>query len=419
MITKDFKKMNALVWDGSGGCIEHAVRLCKDFHEVYYYTVWEESTSFAAYSLGMGMAPNIRSVYDFFDTINSHEVDLICFFDVGAGGMCHYIRETSGVPVYGAGLGEKLEQQRFETRKLQKELGLRAHKTVRVRGTEALRKYLQENPDKYVKLDIFRGDIESFKVPVIEVAEELLREIEHVSGPFRDERPFMIEDCLDAVYEDGLDAFFNGTKFLRPFLVGIEHGIPYIGRSFEVGPPYIEQLVECITPELAERNYRGAISIEQRVQSPTTAYPIDWTCRFPMPLGTIYTNWIKNYSEVIMGCARGEDVKIEPASKYVMGANILAPHKDKAWVRLDIDKAVREKVKLWGACKADGYYHLCKGMDGGVYLVVCGDNLEKMREDIWKLTESVKGYELDYSPVGEIDNIMEDIKKMREMGVDF
>ena len=417
-----FKEMRLLVFDSSGDNVEHAVRLAKDCKEVYYYTAWEESARFSGYAIGMNMADNLIKVNDFFQPINDGLVDWVLFFDIGAGGMCHYLREENKIPVYGAGLSEDLETNRFETRKLQKQLKLilPKHKTAQVIGIKELEKFIEANPDKYVKLDIFRGDKESFPAKDVRSIQGDLTELECATGPLSEERPFMVEDVIEAKVETGIDAFFNGQEVLRPYLIGIEHGVPYIGRAYEKGPPYMEDFIQKVTPTLQEKNHRGAFSVEQKVINRYLAMPIDWTMRNPSPLSIIYTEWIKNYTEVLWACTNSLPIKIETASKYVMGVNLKCSHADHNWLALELNEKDRNKIKLFGCCKdQDGFYHIVKESSGGIYLVIMGNNLEKMLADVEETAKKVDGRDVDKTPIYELYKIMEDIKEFRKMGIDF
>ena len=420
----DFKSMSLLVWDGSGDNVEHAVRLAKDVKEVYYYTVWEESFCFKGFAIGMNMADNIIKVKHFFQPIVDRLVDWVLFLDGGEGYTCHFLRENGAIPaVYGAGLGEDLEENRFETRKLEKKIGLphpKGHKTWQVTGIRELESFIKANPNKYVKLDVFRGDKESFPAKDDRSIQSDLTDLEVATGPLSEERPFMVEDFLDAPSETGLDAHFNGQEVLRPFLVGIEHGIPYIGRSYETGPPYIEDLIKKITPTLQEKNHRGAISIEQKVMNKHFAAPIDWTMRNPSPLGIVYTAWIKNYTEVLWACSNALPIKVETASKYVLAVNLKCDYAHDNWLALGLQEKDRNKIKMWGCCRdGDGYYHIVKGSSGGIYIVILGNNLEKMLVDVEETAKKVDGRDIDKSPIYELYKIMDDIKELRKMGIDF
>jgi hypothetical protein len=419
----DFKEMKLLIWDGSGENIDHAVRLARDCKEVYYFTTWEESASFRGYALGMNMAENLVKVMDFFQPINDNLVDWVLFLDMGAGGTCHYLRENSGLPVYGSGLGEDLEKHRFETRKIQKQIGLahpKGHKAHQVVGIRELEKFIKENPNKYVKLDVFRGDKESFPAKDVDSIQGDLTELEVATGALSEERPFMVEDFIEAKVETGIDAFFNGKEYLRPFLVGIEHGMPYIGRSYETGAPFIEELIKKTTPVLQEKNHRGAISIEEKVINRHFACPIDWTMRFPSPLGIIYTQWIKNYTPVMWACTNSQPIKIQAASKYVLGVNLKCTHANDNWLTLDIKEKDRDKVKLWDACRdMNGTYHLVSGASGGIYIVILGDNLDKMIKEAEETAKKVDARNIDKTPLYKLYEIMDEIKEFRKMGIDF
>jgi hypothetical protein len=410
----DFANKKVLVWDAVGLGVEHAVRLGRDFKKCYYYTPWE-TAMFEAFAHGKGME-NIEKVLYFFDYVD--DVDLIYFVDTGFGDCAAYLRDK-GYPVFGAGMGERLESNRFEARKLQKELGLPTQRTVRVKGVTQLREYIQAHAPVFVKFDIFRGTLESFFAKDYMAVEVLIDEIESGFGPFKEEYEFICEEPINDAIEVGTDGFFNGTKFLDTSMWGIEAGVAYIG-TYQSIPKLLKNTLNKFTPELQRCNYRGAFSTEERIVSPKKGYLVDITARYPYSLSQIYTESIENYSEVIYKVARGEDVTLVPKAQYVAAAPIYSTHADKNWLRLLFDKSLRADIKLQQCCKVGDYYYCVKGNKNGALLIAMGDNVEGCVSHVEELADKIDAHELEKDgirPLRKIMGMFEDLKKIA--GIDF
>ena len=270
----DKQKPKVLIWD-TGLSLEHAIKLSEKF-QVLYFTPWVEAfPKFESFAPGVGME-GINKVLNYFDHIE--EADWFMFPDIGAGDLCAYLKKTTNKPVYGAGKGEILEENREAARQWQRRLGLKTQATKLVTGISELRKELKKSGHCYVKLDIFRGDIDSFEVENVDSVEQTLDRIANVFGPFKEKYNFIIEDYIEGL-EPGLDLFFNGQRFLQPYLWGFEHAKgPYCGVYTNQLPFVFQKVLDKLTPLLRKLDYRGAISLEFRVPNKNDAYIIDFCC---------------------------------------------------------------------------------------------------------------------------------------------
>lgn len=412
----DFSKKKVLVWDAGGYAEEHAIRLGRDFDKVYYYTPWqgEGYPSFTSYALGLGME-GIEKVKEFSKYID--KVDLICFFDLGEGDTADFLRK-SGHLVYGAGLGEELEMDRFRTRQMQKEFGMLAQKTLKLKGISALQKHLKSRKEEgYVKLSTFRGDIESFPFKDYESIKLRLDEIASYWGPFQEMFDFIVEDKVEGV-EPGLDAFFNG-QLIKPTLWGFEYKGGYIGTYSDKPPRVVTEFIDKFAPYLRRVDYRGAISAEVRVPSPGKCFLIDVTARFPFPLSVIYTESIKNYSEVIWCCATGEEVRIEPATKYVGLFRRASEYPRDHWMRLQFDEKKRNRIKLRRAAKVGGHYYLVKGRAEGFLIIGLGNSVDEVISEIMELSKGVDAVDLRYNTADAYPKIKGVIEEAKTKGIYF
>jgi len=405
-----------LIYD-YGLSLEHAVRIAKDGNLVRYFTPYAKAfPQFEDFVPGIGLE-GIEKVKHFFDEIDW--ADVIMFPDIGADDLCAYLRKTTNKPVYGAGKGEILENNRFYARQIQQKIGLPTQRTERVKGITQLKERLKGAKNKYVKLDIFRGDIDSFYVRNYGDAEQIYKKIDYIFGPFSEEYHFIIEDEVKGL-EPGLDLFFNGNEFLKPYLYGYEHDKAcYIGIYTNELPAVFQPIIEKLTPVLREFDYRGAISIEAKIPNPNEAYIIDYCCRFPFPLSAVYTGVLENYSDIIYNIANKKFIELEPKAKYVACLPLSSSVAEKDWVKLIFDEKLREKVKFRVACKVKNSYYGVKGHSWVYVLITWGENISQMIEELSKLADRVDAVGIEKDVVGGLNLIKEDIKKGEKFGLTF
>lgn len=407
----NFKDKTALIIDFSGENLEHAVTHAKEYKHVYYYTSWEADHSFRDRAVGMGMAKNITKVEEYWHYMDT--ADLIAYVDIGGEGEAHYLKthkrpDGSSYPLYGAGLGERLERERAASHKIQEAIGLKSPPFTSVKGVKALRDHFSSNPDEYVKSDTTtRADLETWHAFHPEAIEIMLNNIEAGSGPYKEDREFLVEKAIKADMEVGFDAFFSGHQFLRPIMWGVERGRPYAGKFSDKLPDYMEEYITKISSILRDLDYRGAISTEFRDE-----FCCDLTCRFPSPLGIIHTKALENYCDVIWACAHKQIVKLRPASKYVLGCNIKCDYGDEHWLPLLIPKEYKDNVTLFGACRKGELDYIVPGQSGQIYIVVFGESIDKLYDQVAKIAESIEGHEIDASPLYHLSKAIADVKKI-------
>ena len=409
----DFSDKKVRVWDSGGHGVEHAVRLARDFGTVEYFTPWAEmGPTLDKRSIGKGME-GVTRIQDFL--LDKRSVDLFYFVDAGAGDMAQDLRDD-GFRVFGAGKAEELELDRMLMRKVQHELGLPTQHTVKIKGCRKLQEYLAKHPNKVVKLDVVRGDMESFVSDKLFLVDQQIHKMKFDFGPFKDDFEFVVEDKIDGA-EIGFDGFFTGTDFLLPCLWGLEHEYAYLGKyDFEL-PPLLSNVMYRLSKLLESYQYRGAISVEVRCPSRDKAYLIDMTCRYPYPLSVIYTESIKNYSEVIMGVASGEQVELEPVAPYVGMCSLLTHYTEKAWTLLEGAKADRKHVKMERVAKYDGEYYAVRGEDNGFTIIGLGSSIDSVVGEIKERAEGVNCHGLEKDTIGQIDKAQEEVEALEEIEV--
>jgi hypothetical protein len=417
---KPLSEMVVLVKDSGGLGIEHAVAMGKAVKECIYFNTWQDGfCESKKYFMGRGFE-NIKKTLYFDDEVD--RADLIMYPDIGYGDNAARFRKEGKV-VFGAGDAEKFENHRFAFRALQKKIGLypAPYKTYQAKGIDDLISYLQKHPKQYVKVDnAFRGDCESFPADTYESVKSHIDYLRVKFGPFSDVLPFVVEDMIDSKAEIGIDGFFSG-ELIRPSLWGIEAGKCYLGRFDQVVPPALEDCISKLGPELKKRNYRGAISTENRMLSKDKSVMIDPTCRFPFNLSVGYTEWFKNYAELVYKVANGEPVTIQPKAKYVGGAPLYFSCEEE-WVEINFPKSLRDegKIKFRECAKKGGKYYAIRGCNSAAFIISWGNSIEQVFNDIKASVEKVNATDINKVFVKNLeDEIMPQVLAIRKMGIIF
>jgi len=400
--------MKFLVWD-LGLSIEHALRLAKDGNEVYYFTPWVSAYShFEPFSYGLGLLNKVKFFFDYVD-----KVDCIVFFDIGAGDLANYLRKK-GYTVYGVGLGEELEYDRFAVRKLQKQLGFPVQNTVKIKGVDNLINFLQDRQNKYVKSEIFRGDCESFRFRDYKADRTYLQEMKTNLGPVRNFYDFIVEDYIEGL-EPGCDLFFNGKQFLKPYLYGYEFQKKcYIGKYVEELPEQM-QIIKRLEPIMQKLDYRGAFSAEMIVND-EGSHLIDICSRFAYPLSLAYTNSINNFSQLVYDIAKSNDTRIDIKNKYIAVVPIVSYHADKHWTDVRFPEELRDNVKLVNACKIDDEYYI-KGDKIWITVTATGDTIEEVVEKLKDYVSHVDAHEIDTDAIVGLEEIMKISEEAKSVGL--
>jgi phosphoribosylamine-glycine ligase len=302
-------KYNFLVIDTGIG-LDHAIWLGRMGNKVNYFVNWQVPYPSATISiLGYGFE-ELNKIEDYGEILKNENIDCILFTDVGFGSLADFFRQQ-GFNVFGTNSkGEKLEQNRVFFNKKFKELGIPTPNTYIAKGIEELYDYLSKNKgEKYIKLNKFRGNIETFWVKNVDEARLLLEQAN--LGILKDITEFIIQDPCEGA-EIGIDVFYNGKDFIRPYFFTVE-------RDCCIGKVVYESLwddlfLNKIKPFL-ENDYRGNISLEAFYDGKNIK-ALDITARFPYPNSSFFPRIIKNYDEVIVKVAKGQTVEIEWDERY-------------------------------------------------------------------------------------------------------
>lgn len=428
IILQKAKKHSFLIWDIGYGA-EHAKRLGADGNKVYYFNEWMEGLpKFNRYSVGIGL-PGVTKLPDL-DDLNDNffahidDVDCIAFIFLGRGDLADWLRKQ-GYTVYGAGRGERLETDRIYAKEIQKKIGLPIQKYEVFDDIDKVLEYLKKSKSKkMVKINIFRGDLETLKAVDHDAASLVLTPFKALLGPFSNHFQFLVEDMIqDVVAEAGFDLFFNGKNFLKPYLWGYLVGRYYVGKYTDTLPKPLDLIATKMTPVLRDLDYRGALSMEAIFTKDGTPYVIDWTCRMPYPLSYIYTNSIRNYGDVIYGCASGDDVEIDINGEYVGYVQLLTSPTTpiKSWVKVKFPKNIGENIKLKQPSKVGGAFYTIPGEELEVAVpVTVANSAKNVLTKLEDLSGQIQTVTIDAEEIlGAKTKVLEAIKSGNSVGLKF
>src|SRR6185437_5436481 len=166
--------------------------------------------------------------------------------------------------------------------------------------------YLQkpENADKYVKVSVYRGDLESYHHVKWSSTEPWFDDLKYRLGPWGAKLRFLVQDPIDAEWEVGIDTYVRGGQFALPAVVGVESkDAAYFGAVSRKIPKAFRPILDPFLPYFATRGYNSFFSNEMRITKDRTIYFTDATCRLPWPPSGVMMAACKNFAGVALGNA--------------------------------------------------------------------------------------------------------------------
>jgi hypothetical protein len=299
---------SVLIFD-FGLFVSLATRLARDFGKVGYFCPYESSFQDGReYVVGMGIEGVTRE-HHWDDVVGDYS--MLCFPDVLCGDMQEYYRRQ-GFRVWGAGYGGELELLRWKTKQRLQQIGLPVNPCVKIVGTEALREYLKEHEDQFVKVSTFRGLGETWEAKNYTLACGYIDEFENKYGALKLITEFIVEAAIPDCEEVGYDGFCIDGRFPKMAVWGVEKkDEAYFGKvvPWDNLPDGVIQVNEAMAPILQAFKYRQFFSTEIREKN-GDPFLIDVTARLASPAGEVYCELFENLGEIIWEGAGG--VLVEP-----------------------------------------------------------------------------------------------------------
>ena len=318
---KATKDVVACVIDTAGNYVSLAARLVKEFKTVYYcIPAWQESYPTPNKShIGEGIESLevIDNPWDAYD-----EVDFWIFPDCYFGPFQEWLK-AQGEITWGSGAAEELELYRDICKEQMAALKLPVNPWQKIVGFDALKDHLQKNKNVWVKLNKYRGLIETFFHKEYKLTEPELLDIECRLGSLKNDLEFIVELPIDDALEQGYDGFTVDGKYPELWISGCEiKDKAYAGqiKKYSELSPLITDFNTAFAKTFKDYGYRGFMSLENRIQG-KKSFMTDFTARMPCPPGSIYLNIFKNLGEIMWAGANGE--MVSPVAVKQFGVELL------------------------------------------------------------------------------------------------
>ena len=417
-MNEDYKTKSAIVID-SYLFAELAIKLAESFGRIQYFAecLHDPFPDEKKGKVGSGF-PGVERVLDWESHVD--ENDIFIFPDINWG-PTQILLESMGKRVFGSRNGDQLENYRDKTKELMKKLGLAVGPYRVIIGLPELRKYLKTVKDKYLKVNLWRGNGETRRSTNYRIIETLLDRWEFELGPLKYTEQFIIEDDLPDKMEIGSDRYNADGVFPKSFLSGIEiKGMGYAGvfKNESELPKELLTFSNAIAPTLKEAGYRGFISDEIRVGKDRVPYMIDLCCRAPSPPSDLYLEMYENLADIIWNCAEGKIVEPIVKHKFGIQANIYADWSEFNFQCIEFPEKYRKNIKMRYAMKTkEGYYILpFKGNTRLCAVVNTGDSFEEAAEGIVKIQDEIKSFDKDFS-IETLDQVKDEFKQLAAWGM--
>lgn len=412
-------------------CIDHgyysalAERLARDFKHVYYNSNSESEFQCVAQSIyGDGME-SVERTEDYLDPKIFNDIDLFVFPEIGYSSLQKHLRSL-GKAVWGSFDATNLEMYRTQFLDFVKDCGLPVAPSVKIQGLTDLEKYLKDHPNVYVKIDRFRGDMETFHWIDEKHGQAKMAELACTFGPLRECPWFVVQDPIEATAEIGYDGWF---------IAGEKGGYPessfygYEGknetallamRKYTQLPKQIRQVNEAIKPKLDSMGYRNFMSTEIRVDKSGKPFFIDPTFRQAGMTCEQLQETCENLGEIIWNGANG--IVVQPKWKYRFAASTTIHYNGSSadqWKVLEVPEKVKPWVKLAHYCEYEGMAVIppCGNDELGV-IIAAGNSVTETLTALRANVDALGDQPFTVETEGFVD-LIEDIRKAEQQGMKF
>lgn len=393
----DLKDKTVIVYD-RGNYVNIAQRLSKDFGRVMYYL--PTSSPFPKFNMeviGTGIE-GVERIYDFWNNVQG--ADLIVFPDILDGCIVEYLRST-GKAVYGCGFGEDMELDKINLLEYCKQEGISTGNYKIISGIKTLREYLKENPDRYVKVNFIRGNIETFYSESYDLIEPYIDSLEHDLSPVKDTIAFIVCEPIKPAVEIGSDLIYVNGELPDKGMWGIEiKDSSYVGKvdDYENFPRPIIEVNKKLSKLTTELGFTGNISNEVRVTENGEAYLLDMTPRVPQPPGDLLMYMYKNFSEIVYGAANNNIVEPETDSRYGVQLILKSSWSEKEPMSVFVPEEIRPFFSLKRMmCKEGKFYYI---PEDGVEMAEIGslcfasNSLDDAILEIEAMSKKIKAFDI-------------------------
>lgn len=405
-----------LVYD-YGLFIELAIKLVPSFKRVLYYIPWKAAFPKSLIpAIGQGI-PGVTKVMDFWEVVK--DVDLFIFPDIYDGDLQVYLRGI-GKRVWGSGMGENLEFDRWGAKQLLKKVGLPVVHTERIIGLDALRERLKQVKNKFIKTPKFRGDMETYQHLDYKSTQPWLDELAHGTGPRQAQMEFLLEDFLPGI-EIAYDNYTIDGKFPMISTFGYEQkGSGYVGKvkKYAELPEPVRRVNEKLSETLKHYKYRNYFAAEMRIGPSRIPYVIDPCARFGSPPTEMLMELYKNWDQIFWYGAEGLLIEPDPVATYGAELLLFSEWSRTNWLEVDFPENLRKWIKFRNLKKIGNSYWIVPQNPHVGCVVAVGNSQEEVMKKVKERADQVKGYQLQTDPAS-FDKLNETIAEGKKYGVQW
>lgn len=409
-----------------GYFISLASALSRQFKKVYYYS--PEDTEFKDVGkcvLGDGV-DGIERLDDWETPENIERIDLFIFPDLGYAPKQQWLRSIGklGKPVWGSGDSTYIELSRTAFLKWVKAMGLPYAPYKSVRGITALWDYLKTVERKWVKINKYREQQETFFHFNAEYSRPILEQMAVKFGGLADEPVFVVQDEIEPAYEIGYDGWTVDGAFPPSSFAGYEKkNEAYVGSllQYEQLAEPVRRVNEAIAPYMKKWHARNFISTEIRLKEENgevVPYYIDPTQRCAgLTMEHTQENCL-NLAECIWRGAHSDMVAPEFEHKVAMEATL-----HYSIDACDSWKVVKDPnhpmIKFDHYVKKGDYCHFPARKSDEVGVVIgLGDTIEEAYANLQENFKVMENEPVFITPDSFAD-LFERIKKAEAAGIKF
>lgn len=409
-----------------GTFIAVAEKLAETMNTVYYHSPFQTEYQDIRNCIKACGLDRVRRLDEFLDPHVLDSIDLFVFPDIGFGGLQRHLRSL-GKAVWGHMGADSLELFRSRFLEVLDEVGLPRAPSEVIVGLTALADYLKDNDNKWIKIDRFRGNMETWHHRNYKQSLRTLDGLAVIFGGAREDIVFIVQDEIESDLEIGYDGWCIDGQFPSYSFQGYEEKNElYLGSVLDSAdlPEEISVVNEAMAPVLRDYGYRCWWATEIRVKD-GVPYFIDPTPRMPGQTGEHQLETCTNFADVVWQGANG--ILIEPAFKWKFAAeatlhytqNQKDPNVHNEWKVLEIPEDVRRWVKLYGYCQNEGVYHLpLEDTDEVGVVLGVGDDVELSLAHLQENIEALKELPLECH-VGGFAGLLGSIKEAESQGITF
>jgi hypothetical protein len=415
-VNDNLSTKRVLVYDGGGLFVSLALRLAQlgKFKSVDYMREWQDGfCNGSERVVGSGLEEfGVGRLKYFWRNPEGDEpfrqYDLIIFPDVWQPDLQEYLRSL-GIRVWGSGFKSRLEQARWETKELIGKIGLKTNESELIHGMTALREYLKNHENVFVKISSFRGMSETFPSKSYDLVKSKLDTLESSFGPIMELTHFIVEADIPNAKEVGYDGYCIDGEFPDKSFYGYEiKNKAYFGKlvDYDELPGEVKEANTKLSYHMD--GYRQFWSTELR-----NGFVIDITARHASPAGETFCQAFDNLSEILWYGAGGVLVHARSSSKFVAQIILCSEWAESHPLAIKFPDKIRPFVKIYNHCRVGGIDYCIPDETRAkeiASVVGLGNTVEEACKAAKEMAKQVEGFGLhaECEALDEAVKLMED-----------